>query len=141
MRRNQLTLIAVILALLIVVLYIFVAKPTLVLPTVTVVLPQASPLNAFARQLNFKELRLQVRTDGKTFVVADGKELAQVAYTPASLNNVIQLSEKFLLPRNAASAIRPIPLLFPAWAANLSATGLTIYYVLPIEMTVRIIAG
>lgn len=137
MRRIQWVLLGIAALLVIVVLYILIAKPTLVLPTVTVRLPQDSVLQVYQRQLDINQLDLRVRTDGKMIVLADGRELGYLTYTPASLSNALQVAGKVALPESTARTVRLIPVVFPALTSNLLLTSMAGYYVLPMEITFR----
>ncbi len=139
MPRRYWVLIAIVAIFLILVLYVLIARPTLVLPTVTVAVPQSSPLNAYQRQANINELNLRLRSDGKAFIVGDGQELGQIQYTPRTLSNALNLAQRMSLTPDTIRNIRLFPLVFPGLASHLLTTGMTAYYVLPLEITVRFI--
>ncbi len=141
MRRSYLVLIGVIAVICIFVLYLFIAKPVLVLPAVTVPLSEGDPIGAVQRQMKVNELNLVLRTNGKLAVNADGQQLASLSYTPVSLSNTSNLVQPFVLTDNIKTVLRTVPFLFPALASNASLTGLTLYYVLPVEITVRFVSG
>lgn len=141
MTRRKWILVSIIVVVLILVLYVTVAKPTLFLPTVTIVLPEASPLIAVKHQLNSDELQLRLRTDGKAFFVSDGKELGQIAYTPATLGNAVRLAQKALLPPSYSTLLRVVPLVFPDLMIQAWLFASTVYHVLPLEITFRFISG
>lgn len=142
MQRSYLVLIGVIAVICIFILYVFFAKPVLVLPAVTVPLSEGNSIGAFQRQLKINELNLVLRTNGKVAVNADGQQLASLSYTPVSLSNTSNLVQPFVLTDNNIKAVlRTVPFLFPALASNASLTGLTLYYVLPVEITVRFVSG
>jgi hypothetical protein len=140
MQRTHWVLIGILAVVVIVVLFIWLAKPTLVLPPVTITVPESSPLNAITRRMN-NDLQVKVRTDGKAFVTSAGTELGEVAYTPATLANTLRIAEKALVPPETSRNIRVIPLIFPRETMNALATGLALYYFLPVETTFRIIPG
>lgn len=137
MRRIQWVLLGIAAVIVIVVLYVLIAKPTLVLPTVTVRQPQGSVLQAYLRQLNVNQLDLRVRTDGKMIMLADGRELGYVTYTPATLSNALQVAGKVAMTEDTARTVRLIPVVFPALTSNLLLTSMAGYYVLPMEITFR----
>lgn len=141
MTRRKWIFVGVIVVGLILVLYVMIAKPTLVLPSVTIALPEASPLIAFKGQIKSNELQLKLRTDGKASFVSDGKELAQVAYTPATLASTIRIAEKTLLSPDTVRMVRFIPVVFPDLTASALSFASTAYYVLPLEITFRFIQG
>lgn len=140
MRPKQLALIGLIVVI-ILVLYVYIAKPTLVLPGVTVALPPTVPLKGLLEQQKISGLDLRVRTDGKIFANAGSTEIARIDYTPLTLANSLFLSEKMLMPDPYKTAIRLVPILFPGLTLNMLSIGMTTYYVLPIEMNVRFIQG
>lgn len=85
--------------------------------------------------------KVQLRTDGKLAINADGQQLARLSYTPVSLNNTKVLALQTLLPQGAIIALRPLQFLFPALTSNVYLTGLCLYYVLPVEITIRFVRG
>ncbi len=141
MRRSYLVLIGVIAVICVLVLYVLIAKPVVVLPAVTVPLSEGDSIGAVQRQMKINELNLVLRTNGKLAVNADGQQLASLSYTPVSLSNTSNLVQPFVLTDNIKTVLRTVPFLFPALASNASLTGLTLYYVLPVEITVRFVSG
>lgn len=141
MRPKQLALIGLLAVILILVLYVYIAKPTLVLPGITVALPPTIPLKGYMQQEKISGLDVRVRTDGKIIANAGAKELAIINYTPLTLANSIYLAEKMLLPDPYKTTIRLVPIIFPGLTLNLLSIGMTAYYILPIEMNVRFIQG
>lgn len=141
MSRLQWVLIIIAVVLVLAVVFVLVAKPTLVLPAQTVTLAANSPLLAYQRQMKINDLNLRVRSDGKAFVVGDGKDLAQIGYTPASLLHTLQIAERMGVEPQTSRYVRAFALVFPDVVANLWNTGLMVYYVLPMEMTIRFIPG
>ncbi len=141
MRRIHLVIIGIIVVICVVALYVSIARPTLTLPTVTVALAEGSPVAAIQQQMNVKELNVVVRTDGKVMVNADGQQLAGLSYNLVSLNNTSNLAQQVAMPPSARIAIRIFPFLFPGLASNVYLTGLSAYYVLPVEITIRFVRG
>ena len=141
MRRIYLVLIGVTLVLCGLAIYVFLARPVLVLPTVTVPVSENNTMGAYQRQLKINELNVILRTDGKLAINADGQQLARLSYTPVSLNNTKVLALQTLLPQGAIIALRPLQFLFPALTSNVYLTGLCLYYVLPVEITIRFVRG
>jgi hypothetical protein len=134
-------LIVIAAALILLVAYVLIAKPTLVLPTIVMVSPQNSAMYAYQKQLNITQLDVKLRTDGKVDLLGDGKDLATIAYNPVTLSNTLEIAKKVALPASTARAIGYLPILFPHLALNTFLTGQTVYFVLPIEMTVRFVQG
>lgn len=139
MTRRKWVFVGVLVVCVLLVLYVLIAKPTLVLPTITIALPKSSPLIALKEQIKSNELHLVLRTDGKAFFVSDGKELAQVDYTPATLGNTVRIAQKTVVSPETNRIIRFIPLVFPDLIANAMSFGSTAFYVLPLEITFRFI--
>src|SRR5690242_13495759 len=108
MRRISIVLIVVLVALVILVGYVYLAKPVVVLPTVTMNMPENSSLGALQRQLNINQLSFRARTDGKIMIIGDGKELGYVSYNLGSLSNAVQLGEKIGLSPTQQRAISTV---------------------------------
>jgi hypothetical protein len=141
MRRIQWVLIVIAAALILLVAYVLLAKPTLVLPTIVMVSPQNSAMYVYQKQLKITQLDVKLRTDGKVDLLGDGKDLATMVYNPVTLGNTIAIAKKVALPPAWSRALGYIPYLFPHLALNTFLTSQTIYFVLPIEMTVRFVQG
>jgi hypothetical protein len=127
--------------LILLVAYVLIAKPTLVLPTMVMVSPQNSAMYTYQKQLDITQLDVKLRTDGKVDLIGDGKDLATIAYNPVTLGNTLDIAKKVALPPATVRAIGYLPILFPHLALDTFLTSQTIYFVLPIEMTVRFVQG
>jgi hypothetical protein len=95
---------------------------------------------------NIQAFDVTLRTNGKVFVGADGQAAAELSYTPDTLGNATDLAVRAALPSSSRAFLLLVPLLvFPwispqlIWSAFI--TGLSLYYVLPIELTLRFIRG
>ncbi len=141
MQRRYVLVLVVVALVVIFSLYVWIAKPVLVLPAYTVTLPENNTLGLFQRQIKAKELTVQVRTNGKVVINADGQELAHVSYDLASLSNATDLAVKTSVPANYKTGITILQYLFPQLTWNAYMTGLSMYYALPVEITVRFIPG
>ena len=141
MRRIHYVLIGVTVVICILALYVLLARPVLVLPTVTVPVSENNTIGAYQRQLGINELNVIIRTDGKLTITADGQQLASLSYTLVSLNNTSDRAQQIFLPPVARTAIRLFPFVFPQLASTMNLTGQWIYYLLPVEMTIRIVRG
>lgn len=141
MQRRYQVLIVIVAVILVVALYVWIAKPTLVLPTITVSLSQNDPLGQFQRQLKANELTVRVRTDGKVVINADGQPLANVSYDIPSLATATDLAFKTAMPPTAKTTMTVLQYIFPQLTWNLYISGLSMYYTLPVEITLRFIPG
>ena len=141
MRRKHLVLIGVTAVICGLAIYVHLARPVFVLPTITVPLSENNVIGAYQRQLRINELTIIIRTEGKLTITADGQQLARLSYTLVSLNNTSDLAQKMLLPPAARTAIRLFPFLYPRLVWNVYLTGLCLYYVLPVEITIRFVQG
>jgi hypothetical protein len=141
MRILSIIIIGLVVVMCVVGLYALIAKPTVVLPTVTVPLEETNALTALARQQNINQFDVKARTDGTVSIQADGRDVGYVSYTPATLANAVTLASKVGLPDNALTAMRILPMIFPGLALNASLTGLTTFFVLPLELNLRLIPG
>jgi len=121
--------------------YVYIARPVLILPTVTVPMSDDSTVGAYQRQLNVSNLNVVLRTDGKFAVDADGQTLAQVKYHLGELVTIVDLAEKTALQDPARTAVRVYRLLFQDWAWNVLIGSLSVYYGLPVELTIRFTHG
>lgn len=139
MQRN--VIIGLIVVLVVVLGFVWIAKPTLPLPTVTVPLAANDPMGAFQRQLKINELNVKIRTDGKVSAIADGKELAYTSYNPASLANAIDLAERHTLSPAMRTGVTVFQWIFQRLTWNVFLTGLSLYYGLPVEINIRFIPG
>lgn len=141
MSRMMWVIVGLVAVIVILLLYIWLAKPTLVLPTVTVALPQAS-MDAIKQQTKLNDIQLRVRSDGKAYVLGDGKQLAQVDYTPETLSNTLRIAGKVAAPPPPyMTALSALPGVFPNLTTNALLTGLAAYYFLPLETTIRFTSG
>jgi len=136
MQRTSLAWIVVLAAIIICVGYLFIAKPVIVLPTQTVKLPPDT-LTALQHQLNVNQFAVKARTDGKALILADGKEVGYISYNLGQLKNAYELAEKMSLTPNDTRVIRVIANVFPQLTWNAVLTLVTVYSVLPIEVTVQ----
>jgi hypothetical protein len=141
MRRIHPVFIVLIIVFLILVLYVLFAKPTLVLPTVVIPAQPNSAITAYQQQLNINQLDVKIRTNGKMFLLADGRDLGYVSYDPVSLKNGIYLGERVALPPSSIRAISLVPIFFPHLVLNAVVTSQILYFTLPIEITVRFLRG
>ena len=141
MRRIHLELIGITAVICVVVIYVFLAKPVLVLPTITIPLSENNVIGAYQRQLRINELNIIVRTNGKLSITADNQQLANLSYTLDSLNNSSDLAQQMFLPSLTRTTIRLFPFLFPQEAWKMYLSGLYLYYVLPVEINIRIVRG
>lgn len=141
MRPIHWVLIVITAALILLLGFVYLFKPTLVLPMVTIALPENNALSAYQRRLAIQQLDVRARSDGKFLLVADGKELGYVSYNLRSLMNAVNLAEKMSLSPRTVSAIRWIPILFPDLTWNIILVSQTSYSTLPIEITVRFVQG
>jgi hypothetical protein len=139
MRRNHLVLIGLVALICGWIFFVWIARPSLVLPTVTIPLADNNSLGLFERQLKISALDVVVRTDGKISVRGDGQQLADLSYTFASLSHTADLAERTLLPRSVRTSLGVIPLVFPRLAWNALLSSFTMYYILPVETTVRFV--
>jgi len=141
MRRIHPVFLVLIVVAIILVLYILVAKPVLVLPTVNVPADPNSAISAFQKQSNINQLDVKVRTNGRMLLLADGREMGYVSYDPVSLRNGIFLAERTILSPSQVRIITWVPLLFPHLVLNAAVTSQILYSTLPIEITIRFIRG
>jgi hypothetical protein len=141
MGRIHPAIIVVIAVVIVLVAIVILVKPVLVLPTVTVPMAQTSVLGAYQRQLDIDQLDLRIRTNGRMAVLADGQELVFMSYNPTTLGRVIDRAERMLLPPNTVAAIKLIPVALPRLSWDVFLTSLAVYYVIPLEITVRFING
>lgn len=141
MRPLQVALVAIAVILVIMVLYVFFAKPTVVLPSVPIPVAGAVALKNIVDSQNANGLDVRVRTDGKIIAEVAGKELAQVGYTPQTLGNTISLAEKVAVPPSASATVRLAPALIPGLRALILNSALSAYYLLPVEVNLKLIPG
>lgn len=120
---------------------IFIFKPVIVLPTVTVPNGANSVLGAYQRQLNIAQLDLRIRTNGTMAILGDGKELGNLAYNPITLGRLIDRVERLALPPSTLQTIKLLPVVYPRLAWDVLMTSLAVYYVIPLEITVRFTNG
>jgi hypothetical protein len=102
---------------------------------------ETNTIGAYQRQLKINELKVILRTDGKLAINADGQQLAHLSYTPVSLNNASVLAQQTLLPQGVRIALRLFQFVFPGLTSNVYLAGLCLYYVLPVEITLRFVRG
>lgn len=141
MRPMQVALVAIVVVLIILGLYVLIAKPTLVLPSVSIPVAGAAVLKNIADSQNANGLDLRVRTDGKIIAEVAGKELAQVGFTPQTLGNTVSLAEKVAVPPSTSATLRIAPALIPGLRTLLLNAALSAYYVLPVEFNFKLIPG
>lgn len=141
MRRIYLVLVGVTAVICGLAIYVLLARPVLVLPTITVPVSENNAIRAYQRQLGINELNVIIRTDGKLTIAADGHPLAGLSYTLVSLNNTSDRAQQMFLPPVARTALRLFPFLFPQLASNIYLAARCMYDVLPVEITIRIVGG
>ncbi|MCC7164254.1 MAG: hypothetical protein IT331_17295 [Anaerolineae bacterium] len=141
MRPSQVALIAVAVVLLILAVYVLFAKPTVVLPSIPISIAGAAPLKSIVESQNASGLDVRVRTNGKIIAEVAGKQLAQVDYNPQTLGNSVGLVERMAVPQTASAAVRLTPALIPGLRTLLLNSALTMYYLLPVELNLKLIPG
>ncbi len=139
MQARHLVLIGAIAAIIVLALFVWIARPVLVLPTVTVPLSSSYGIGLVQRQLKVNELSLRVRTDGKLILNGDGQELGHVSYDLVSLKNAANLAQTTLLSSDVRTGVSVFLNLFPQVTWNFYFTSLSVYYGLPVEITIRFI--
>jgi hypothetical protein len=139
MQGRQLVLVGVIAVIIILAFYIWIARPVVVLPTVTVPLSPTYGIGLVQKQLHVNELSVRVRTDGKLILNGDGQELAHVSYDLVSLKNAADLAQKTSLGPDALTGLAVFLNVFPQVTWNLYFTSLSAFYGLPVEITIRFI--
>lgn len=142
MRRIHFVLIGVIVVICGLAIYVLLARPLIVLPTMTIPLSENNVIGAYQRQLGINELNVILRTDGKLTITADGQPLARLSYTLDSLSETSDLAQQMLLPPAArvATRLRLFPI-FTGLARNVYLNELYLYYVLPVELNIRFVRG
>lgn len=141
MRRIHPVFLVLIVVAIILVLYVLIAKPILVLPTVTLAAQPNSAITVFQQRANINQLDLKIRSNGQAFILADGKEMGTIAYNPETLRNAVYLGERMGLAPSQIRFITLVPILFPHLVLNAAVTSQILYFTLPIEITVRFLRG
>ncbi len=141
MQRRYVLVLVVVALVAIFSLYVWIVKPVLVLPAYTVTLPENNSLSLFERQIKANELTVHVRTNGKVVINADQQQLAYLSYDLASLTNATDLALKTAVPPEYKTGITIFQYLFPQLTWNAYMTGLSMYYALPVEITLRFVPG
>ncbi len=146
MRRISPLLLVLIVVICAIALFVLLAHPVITLPAVTVALP-SSVTNSIPGLANTQTFTVTLRTSGVLSVGVDGRTLTTLTYTPDSLSTARDLTMRAALPPSSdLTLVFLIPaLLFPwispqlVWSALI--TGLSLYYVLPVEITLHLIHG
>lgn len=147
MRRIYPVLVVVLVLLGGLILYLVLARPVVVLPPVTVALSENNALAAYERLLKVDEFDLTLRTDGRLSVAANGQRLACLSCNLDSLKNSADLAGRFLMPPLATLLAGGVllwvvfPLVLPHLVWGLVLAGLYVYYILPFELTLRLVRG
>lgn len=118
---------------------IFIFRPSVVLPTVVIVPEANSPIRAYQQQLGVKQFDMRIRTDGKVYLGADGKDAGYVSYNPTSLGNALRLASRTTLPHNVQTVLEWLPIAFPRLTTDTLLTSQVLYSVLPVELTLRFV--
>ncbi len=126
-------------------LYLLIARPVIVLPPVTLSLSESNAVAGYEQLLGINQLDLTLTTNGRLAVAADGQTLAYLSYDPGSLKNVMDLAASAFLPPFAGTmilgAILVVIYFFPQLVYTLFLTALYTYYLIPIEITLRLVRG
>ncbi len=147
MRRIHPVLVVVLVLLCGLILYLVIARPVIVVPPVTIALSDNNAIASYERLLKVDQLDLTLRTNGRVSVAANGQRLAYLSYNLESLRNSADLAGRFLMPPLATVVAGGVvlwvlfPLVLPHLVWGLVLAGLSAYYILPIELTLRLVRG
>jgi len=139
MRPLYLVLIIAVVAIILIAGYVWLAKPTVVLPPVNIAMGANSPLIAMKRQLGVDQLDLQTRTNGTVSILADGTELGYLSYDPNTLKRAANIATDVSLTPNQQTQIKLLPYVFPGLASNAFLAAQALYYALPFQLTLRLV--
>jgi hypothetical protein len=133
-------IVAIVVALVICLLagFILVIKPVVILPAVEIHLPANNVLSNY----QIGQLEVRLRTNGAIGIMADGRELGRVSYNLITLKNAVWLVARMFAPWPfLLAAIVLLAFVFPRLTLTGLFTIISLYYVLPIEITFRVISG
>lgn len=76
--------------------YFLLGRPAIPLPTIQQKIGPGHQLYTLVKATESEQVKFSLNTNGKIEATSDGKHLAEIDYTPESLENAIQLAEPFL---------------------------------------------
>ncbi len=146
MRRIPPALVVVIVVICGLGLLVLLTHPVVVLPSLTITLPGSLVANANPALANIQTVTVTLRTNGTLSVGVDSHPLAVLTYTPDTLGTAANLAMRTALPWSNGALLLLVPLLMFPWIApqllwSALITGVSLYYVLPIELTLRFVRG
>jgi hypothetical protein len=141
MRPLQIVLLSLVVVLVILAVYVLLARPTVVLPTQTIALNDSTPLNAALKNSSLNGLDVRVRSDGTVTASAQGQEVATIDYTPQQLANALDLGQKIGLSAENRRMIRLGQILLPGLTYGILTNAYAAYHWLPLELNLRIVPG
>ncbi len=151
MRRIPTWLVVILIVLAALVLYLAIAKPVVALPPLTVALPPDHPLRSYLTLLKVQHVDLTLRTTGRLSLAADGQRLAFLTYNTDSLATAVDLASRVLIPQSLGLAalglialvvvLVSFPLLSLTYLCSALMTTLWVYFIIPVELTLRLTGG
>lgn len=76
--------------------YLLLGRPAIPLPAYRMQIGPENQLYSIVKATESDEMRLTLNTKGHIVATADDKELANIDYTPTSLQNTLDLADKFM---------------------------------------------
>lgn len=115
--------------------YLLLGRPAIPIPSYRMQIGPENQLYPLVKATESDQMKLTLVTNGHVVASADDKDIAAIDYTPKTLQNAVDLAEKYMPPPDSQSTIERI-------TRNLSMPILkALYHTVRLKMTVIVTAN
>ncbi|MGB4594981.1 MAG: hypothetical protein WBI14_03660 [Anaerolineaceae bacterium] len=115
--------------------YLLFGRPAIPLPTYRMQIGPENQLYTLVKATESDEMKLTLITNGHIEAVADENSIAAIDYTPKSMQNTLDLAEKYMAPPDPQSAVDKITRQLPMPLVQ------ALYHTIRLKLTVIITAN
>jgi hypothetical protein len=121
--------------------YLLLGRPAIPLPAYRMQIGPENQLYPLVKATDSDEIKLTLVTGGHIVAVADEKEIAAIDYTPTSLQNTLDLAEKYMPPPDPQSTLTKITNALPFTRKLPMSLVQALYHAIRFKMTVIVSAN
>jgi hypothetical protein len=94
-------------------IYFAFGRPAIPLPSYQYTIPEGNQLYDLVKATKADEVRVRVVSSGEIEAHTGDTSLANIAYTPKSLNNALSIASKYVIPARTQNILSTISKYFP----------------------------
>lgn len=121
--------------------YLLLGRPAIPLPAYRMRIGPENQLYPLVKATDSDEMKLTLVTDGHIVAIADEKEVAAIDYTPKSLQNTLDLAEKYMPPPDPQSTLTKLTNTLPFVRKLPMSLVQALYHAIRFKMTVIVTAN